>query len=260
MRIIKSAVLATTLFPAFFERAQAAKPQPKEKFLYAIANTKADNVSTKNVFIDLFEPEKIPDAKNRVKRLKAQGKNVICYFSAGTHESYRPDAAQLEGARGKKMEGWPEYWLDYRNSKVVTVMKNRISRAKEIGCDGVDPDNVDGHLNSTGFSLNANDQKKFLTTLSTHARSLGLAIGLKNSAETASKLQPLFDFVVVEECARYKECPAYKSFSENKKAIFQLEYVRKGAANNSSLCRDANNDGRTLNFANLDLTWQSPCQ
>lgn len=271
---LKNALLATSAFlsvDGVYHLAQAGAPRPRETFLYAINGDKADKYTYKNFFIDLFDTA---DDPARVKRLKAQNKNVICYFSAGTAEPYRPDLEKLGNSKnktgkkgikdypsaiGKKMVEWNEQWLDFRNSGIVTIMKARIDLAKKLGCDAVDPDNVDGHLNKTGFPLTARDQKTYLSALTNHARSLGLKVGLKNSAETASSLQPLFDFVVVEECARYKECPAYKSFSENGKAIFQLEYVTKGKANDNTKCKDAAKNGRSLVFANYDLTWHSPC-
>ena len=45
-----------------------------------------------------------------------QGKKVVCYLSAGSWESYRPDAKDFTpacycNATNKcKMDGWPEYW------------------------------------------------------------------------------------------------------------------------------------------------------
>lgn len=270
----KNRFLLTAVFfsgSAPWDLAHAGTPRPRESFYYAINGDQGDKNSSKNFFIDLFDTA---DDPARVKRLKNQNKNVICYFSAGTSEANRPDLEKLGNSKnktgkkgikdypsaiGKKLAEWPENWLDYREPGIVTIMKARIDLAKKLGCDAVDPDNVDGHLNSTGFPLTSRDQKSYLSALSSYARSLGLKIGLKNSAETASSIQPLFDFVVVEECARYKECPAYKSFAENGKAIFQLEYVTKGKANDNTKCKDAAANGRTLVFANYDLTWLSAC-
>ena len=72
----------------------------------------------------------------------AKGRKVICYFSAGSVENYRSDAADFPAvAVGKVMDGWPdEKWVDVRNQGVRDVMSKRIAEAKSKGCDGVDPD------------------------------------------------------------------------------------------------------------------------
>lgn len=46
-----------------------------------------------------------------------------------------------------RMTDWDEWWLDLHSesckASIHNVMTTRIKRAKEKGCDGVDPDNVD---------------------------------------------------------------------------------------------------------------------
>ena len=76
------------------------------------------------------------------------GKKVICYFSAGSYEDWRPDASEFKKEDlGRDLDGWPgEKWLDLDSENVRRVMKGRVELAKEKGCDGVDPDNVDGYV------------------------------------------------------------------------------------------------------------------
>ena len=96
---------------------------------------------------DLFDtPQETIDA------LHAQGRRVICYFSAGSYENWRDDAVDFpEEALGNDLSGWPgEKWLDIRNATVRTIMTARMDVAVQKGCDGVDPDNVDGYTNNTG--------------------------------------------------------------------------------------------------------------
>jgi hypothetical protein len=109
-----------------------------------------------NVFdIDVFDT---PTAT--IQQLHRLGKKVICYFSAGSYENWRPDAKDFKDADlGKNLDGWPgEKWLKLENQNVRDIMKKRIEMAKDKGCDGVDPDNVDGYvcllcLLSLGLSL-----------------------------------------------------------------------------------------------------------
>jgi hypothetical protein len=72
------------------------------------------------------------------------GKTVICYFSAGTYENWRPDAKQFPTAdMGTTLAEWPnEKWLRLSSTGVRNIMKARISRAAKKGCDAIDPDNT----------------------------------------------------------------------------------------------------------------------
>lgn len=93
--------------------------------------------------LDLFTNDKaVFDTLHRL------GKKVICYFSAGSSEEYRPDSGDFQAAdKGKELDGWPgEYWLDLKSQNVRDIMKKRIDLAHQKGCDGIDPDNVDGYV------------------------------------------------------------------------------------------------------------------
>ena len=227
-------------FSAF---SQAASPS----FVYGINGTSADKYSVRTVFVDLFDA-----STSRISALKRQKKQVICYFSAGSSENWRPDFKKFPAsALGRPLDGWAgERWIDYRNATVVKIMRDRIALARSKGCQGVDPDNIDGHRNQTGFSLHSRNQRDFIEKLSASARAAGLKIGLKNSPETAWDLERLTDFVVVEECSKYQECSSYKAFQNNGKPIYQIEYRSKS----TSLCADASRRGASLIFSNMDLT------
>ncbi len=56
--------------------------------------------------------------------------------------------------------GWAgEYWLDIRQIDLLgPIMEARLDIAAAKGCDAVDPDNVDGYTNDTGFNLTCADQ------------------------------------------------------------------------------------------------------
>jgi hypothetical protein len=76
--------------------------------------------------------------------LHARGKKIICYFSAGTSEEWRPDYKMLQpGDMGEKLGCWPgERYLNIRSERVFQVMLGRIKMAAERGCDALDPDNM----------------------------------------------------------------------------------------------------------------------
>ena len=151
---------------------------------------------------------------------------VICYFSAGSYEAWRVDASQFPAsALGDTLDGWEdERWLDIRDQGVLAIMETRIALASEKGCDAVEPDNVDGYTNQTGFNLSHEDQLAFNLALSMAAHSHGLGIGLKNDLDQVIELEPYFDFAVNEQCFEYNECNALQLFTENNKAVFNAEY------------------------------------
>jgi hypothetical protein len=74
------------------------------------------------------------------------------------------------------MVGPGENWLDIRSDNVSLIMKKRIDLAVQKGCDGVEPDNMDGYSNHSGFSLTFEEQLKLQSydcKLSPFERSLG---------------------------------------------------------------------------------------
>jgi hypothetical protein len=88
--------------------------------------------------IDLFDT-----SASQIQALKDQGITVVCYFSAGTYEGWRPDWAQhfsftiggsyagnLKPFAGK-MAGWDERWLDIR--EIVLLAPIHYARPSAVG-------------------------------------------------------------------------------------------------------------------------------
>jgi hypothetical protein len=94
------------------------------------------------------------------------------------------------------------------------------------GFDAVEPDNVDGFENRTGFPLRAHDQLAFNRWLARAAHRRGLAVLLKNDADQARTLEPRFDGALVEQCIQYRECGKYRPFARAGKPVFAVEYRR----------------------------------
>lgn len=162
-----------------------------------------------------------------VAGMVALGLKPVCYFSAGSGENWRPDYKQIPAAAlGNNLDGWPgEVWLDIRSDAVRAVMAKRIQMCKDKGFVAIDPDNVDGYTNDSGFPLTYADQKSFLLFLASTAHSLGLAIGLKNDLDQIPDLVSQFDFAVNEQCWQYQECDKYKPFVNASKPVFNIEYT-----------------------------------
>ena len=128
-------------------------------------------------------------------------------------------------------------------------MLSRLDLAKEKGCAGVEPDNVDGYANGSGFDFTSNDQIDYLKFLSREAHSRGLLIALKNATDLVEPLVGSMDFAVVEECFRYKDCEAYSPFIQAGKPVLVAEY----SAVSDSVCVEADKLGFSLMFYKLDL-------
>jgi hypothetical protein len=89
--------------------------------------------------IDLFD-----NPASTMKALKAAGKIVICYFSAGTAEDWRDDYGSFVAADlGKVLPEWPnEKWIRIGSQSIRNIMAKRIKLAADKGCDAIDPDNT----------------------------------------------------------------------------------------------------------------------
>ncbi len=197
--------------------------------------------------IDLYDTP-----KDTISRLKAKGITVICYFSAGSSEDWRSDFASFPASvQGKALDGWPgEKWLDVRQVETLRgIMGKRMDTAVQKGCDGVEPDNVDGYSNDTGFTISGAQQITYNKMLASEAHKRNLAIALKNDVDQISQLVNDFDFAVNEECYAYDECGGYKAFIDQNKAVLGVEYE----GNTSSFCPKANASNYDWLKKGLDL-------
>jgi hypothetical protein len=171
-------------------------------------------------------------SKGTVKGLHAKGRRVICYISAGSFEDWRPDARKFPASvKGATLDGYAdERWLDIRQTKILgLIMAARMDVCRAKGFDGVEPDNVDGYANDTGFALTGAQQRTYNKKLASLAHARGLSVGLKNDIDQIKALQPYFDFAVNEQCVQYNECGAYGPFLRARKAVFHAEYTLRTA-------------------------------
>jgi hypothetical protein len=214
--------------------------------------------------VDLYDIDLYDTSADTIAALHAAGRKVICYFSAGSYEDWREDAKDFpEEALGSKMDGWDERWIDIRLESVRAIMRARMDLAKSKGCDGVEPDNVDGYDNDNGLKLTAKDQIDYNTFLAQYAHEKGLAVGLKNDVEQVAALEPYFDFSVNEECHDYDECGELAPFTKNNKPVFNVEYDDKydNSATLATLCADAKSRQFQTLYLPLDLddSFRSSC-
>jgi hypothetical protein len=238
--LIALLLLPTVAFAASPTPVEAARwrPAPGTSWQIQYTGTLKLNLDVDAYDLDLFDLDASP--ADEVGALHAKRRRVVCYFSAGSWEDWRPDAADFPPATiGNPLADWPgESWLDIRTSSVRRIMQKRLDLAAEIGCDAVDPDNVDGYTHDSGFPLTAANQLSFNKFLANEAHKRGLAVGLKNDLDQIPQLLGSFDFAVNESCFAYDECDLLLPFVDHDKAVFQIEYGTSSLARR--VCRQAN--------------------
>ncbi len=204
--------------------------------------------------VDVYDIDLFDTPKETIDRLHRDGKRIICYFSAGSFENWRVDSYKFPyDTLGEELDGWDgERWLDIRDRRVREIMRSRLDLAKSKGCDAVEPDNMDGYTNSTGFNLTYQDQLKYNIFIADEVHKRGLSVALKNDFEQIEELEPYFDFAVSESCFEYGECSQLIPFIESSKAVFEVEYGEEYISDieaRDDLCERS----RELNFQTLIL-------
>jgi hypothetical protein len=172
--------------------------------------------------VDLFNVD-----ASVVADLHDEGRRVACYVSVGTLEAWREDAHRFPAeVVGRPLPEWPgETWLDVRRLDVLEpLLADRFDLCRSKGFDAVDPDNVDGFTQDSGFPLQAEDQLRFNRTVARLARDRGLGVGLKNDLLQVPELVDDFDFAVNESCVEEEECGRLRPFVDRGKAVLHVEY------------------------------------
>jgi Glycoside-hydrolase family GH114 len=228
---------------------------------------------------DVYDIDGFENSAATVAALHAMGKKVICYVDAGVYETYRPDADKFKALSpriwGAADEGWAgSYWLDIRRiSELAPIMQARFQMCKDKGFDAIEPDEITGWSNNSGFPLTYADQITYNRALAGWAHAIGMSIGLKGDIEQAHDLVGDFDWTLNEQCYEYSECttvsnegpgadgkdwPGVQLFSQAGKAVWIAEY--KGLS--ASQCADAvaNHFNASLYVSGLPLDGgRQPC-
>ncbi|KAB8077567.1 glycoside hydrolase superfamily [Aspergillus leporis] len=196
------------------------------ELLYKLNDTSVD--------ADIYDIDLFLNDKSIIDDLHSQGRKVICYFSAGSWENFRPDQNKFKDSdKGNTLDGWPnEKWLNLNSQNVRNIMISRLDMAKEKDCDGVDPDNVDAYDNDNGLDMKEQDSVNFMMWLANEAHSRNMSIGLKNAGAIIPAVIDNMQWSVNEQCAQYKECDTYAQFTAKNKPIFHIEYPKGEDVNN----------------------------
>ncbi|MFF8190168.1 endo alpha-1,4 polygalactosaminidase [Streptomyces bobili] len=203
-----------------------------------------------SVDVPVYDIDGFDQGEAAVAGLHEDGRKVICYLSTGAWEDWRPDADAFPESVLGEGNGWDgERWLDIRRTDVLEpLMAARVDMCRDKGFDAVEPDNMDGYRNRTGFPLTAADQLRYNRLIAGLAHDRGLSVGLKNDLDQIPELVDDFDFAVNEQCAQYGECEATTPFIEAGKAVFHVEYELP----TSRFCADS----RRLKLSSLRKTYE----
>ena len=205
----KTSLAATTTTVSWYQ------PKPGISWQWQLSG----NINT-SYNVDLYDVDLVETPQGTIDLLHIRGAKVICYFSAGTFEEYREDAYLFPAeVIGKQLEGWPdEKWLDIVHfSRFASIIQSRLDLAVQKKCDGVEPDNVDGYDNDTGFDLTYADQL-------------------------------IYNRWLAEQCFEYEECDQLLPFITQNKAVLGVEYE----LGTDEFCKQANE----LNFSWLQMEYE----
>ncbi len=207
--------------------------------------------------LDLFDT-----SAQTVSQLKSRGLRVICYLNVGAWEDWREDAAFFpQELLGNAYDGWDgERWFDIRQiEKLAPLIRQRLDACKAKGFDGIEPDNIDGYTNQTGFALSASHQLRYNRWLAREAHIRGLSIGLKNDADQAAALADEYDWAMTEDCFAEGWCEQMMPFIERGKAVFAAEYTDMDMTT-GRFCHEAAALGISAILKNRELdSWWAPC-
>lgn len=212
--------------------------------------------------IDLFTND-----KSVIDDLHDMGRKVICYFSAGSYEDFRPDSDRFRQGQdyANPLEGWDgEWWLDTRSANVRDIMRDRLDEAVRKGCDGVDPDNIDPYNNDSGLDLTDDDAADYVRFLADEGHARNLAVGLKNGGAIVDRVLNRVEFEVNEQCLEFNECDDFRPFLDAGKPVFHIEYPSDPRSAEpdtvSSICDDDSTRGFSTLIKELKLgEWSRKC-
>ncbi len=198
-----------------------------------------------------------------VAKLHAQGRHAVCYVDVGTWENWRPDAKEFpKSVLGKDDGGWAgERWLDVRQTSILEpIMQARFQLCKQKGFDAMDPDNLDGYENRTGFPITYAQQLTYDTWVANEAHAVGLTVDQKGDNDQVKDLVKVFDFAVVEQCYAQGWCKQFSVYTNSNRLVVDVEYHLSQQEFETKTCPSDAQYSETAILKRLELTaWIVTC-
>lgn len=123
---------------------------------------------------------------------------------------------------------WGEWLLDIRTSRkrarLTSVIGRWVAGCAAAGYEAVELDNLDSYTRSGG-RLERRHAVAHARALILMVHEHGLAAAQKNTVELVGRRLG-FDFAVVEDCARWRECRAFAGAYDDR--AYLVEYSRRG--------------------------------
>jgi hypothetical protein len=175
------------------------------------------------------------------------------YDFNGRTLNFSADQKTFKNLAGSTLPGWDEYVYRIANFTLSSttpehkllkaIMIGHMNRAQTLGCDALEPDNIDAYANvSDGIS--AANQYAYNVWLANTAHAKGAKIYLKNDLAqianagegvppgSSSGLAYKFDGLINEECFKFNECELAAPFRDLSKPIFVREYSVRATCTN----------------------------
>jgi hypothetical protein len=216
-----------------------------------------------NVKADVYDVDGFDTKASIVAELHAKGRHVVCYIDVGTWENWRPDAHKFpKSVLGRKDGHWiGERWLDIRQLSILQpIMSARFQLCKDKGFDAVDPDNIDGYQNRTGFPLSAKEQLTYDRWVAKAAHALGLSVAQKNDNNQIAGLRSSFDWAVLEQCYAQGWCGQFTPYTNDDRLVVDIEYGLSKSRFIGGACPKAESYRETAMLKRLSLdAWVVTC-
>lgn len=212
---------------------------------------------------DVYDIDGEDASQSFIDKLHGMGRKVVCYISVGTWENWRKDAGKFpKSVIGKPDGGWKgERWLDVRQTQILEpIMTARLRMCKAKHFDGVDPDNMDGFENRTGFKISYNQQLAYNSWVAKEAHALGLTADEKGDNDQVQDMAKYFDFAVTEECWKQGWCNEFSIYTARNALVIDVEYNVAPATFTSKACADTAKYGENAMLKHLNLNaWIVTC-
>jgi len=210
------------------------------------------NAKNAYVLIDPFT-EGVPE---KISAIKANGNQVGGYISIGTGEDWRDDYDIMKPFLVTKQWGqWAgEYFVNETTTGILPLMKARIDKMANWGCDWVEFDNMDWTLDDKyrkdyDFLVTKSEGIAFYQDLCAYVHEKGMKCMAKNMVDGAND----FDGVLYESFAKDKDwwdhagaqsfldagkLVIINHYNESKPNKAYAEYVKLYNNNISFICED----------------------
>jgi hypothetical protein len=192
----------------------------------------------------VYDIDAVENPASTVAKLHSIGAHVVAYIEVGTAGNYYTSAQEgtpttyyaqfhAAGVLGRKLSGYPEYFLNINSPKTVAILESMIrQQVAGKGFDAVETDldeTFGGNEGATGFRITQAQEEAFLKTLVVYMHSLGLAWIAKNLDDAGiqsfvSDLQPYAQGIISEQCNQYGTVGLLQPFLAAGKPVMDAEY------------------------------------